>query len=119
MDGEFTTLADFDYKKVVMYQLVIASYCYVDYKARPHKLTEDQARKAIGKLAALIAEKLYVLNDKDAVNYISYFELHPDKFHLFELGTTLVILRRCCQKLGLTKFESFTLPRHKAFMDMT
>jgi len=117
MEGEHTTFADWDFKKVVTIQLVTAGFRYVDYKANPNQLTETDARKAIAKLAFLITPKLYVLNDAWAVSFFAYFELHPEQFHLQHLETAIVILRECCQKLGLTKFESFQLPKHQAYLE--
>lgn len=115
--GEFGTYAVYDFKDDLKQQY---GTCYArlsEYMLKSDYHTEKTARLALVKLMMPLFPKLYVLKDPSAVNYIAYFMRNPEEFHKMELQTVFLILQRCIERIGLTKFEQFQIPKHKAYME--
>lgn len=116
-DGEYGTWAEWDFKKDLKVQYGIAYSCMSEYILRPDYHREVNARKALTKLMFPLFPKLYVLKDPQAVNYIAYFMRNPREYKLMELQTVFLILQRTLERLGLTKFEEFKIPKHKSYLE--
>lgn len=115
--GEFSTHAVFEFKEDVVRQYAIAYNLMAEYNTKPTQIKQRTARLALTKLMYPLFPKMYVLRDQRAINYIAYFMRNPHKFELLELQTVFLILQRTVEKLGLTRFEQFNLPKHKAYLE--
>lgn len=115
--AEFNTMPMFDFKDHLLSQYGIAYTAMSDYVLNPNYKTQRHARRALTKIVYPLFPKLYVLQDKEAVDYVAYFMTNPDKYHLMDLQTVFLIVQRTLEKLGMTKFESYTIPKHKAFLE--
>jgi len=116
-EGEFGTFAVYDFKDDLKRQYGIAYSLMSEYLLKPDYHRERDARKALTKLMFPLYPKLYVLKDPQAVNYISYFMRNPSKFQLMDLQTVFLILQRTIERIGLTKFEEFKIPKHKSYLE--
>lgn len=116
-EGEFGTFAVYDFKDDLKRQYGIAYSLMSEYLLRPDYHREKNARKALTKLMFPLFPKLYVLKDQQAVNYIAYFMKNPDKFEMIDLQTVFLILQRCVERIGLTKFEEFKIPKHRSYLE--
>lgn len=115
--GEFGTYAEYDFKGDIKRQYGIAYTLMSEYVCKPNHNNEKHARLSLTKLMYPLFPKLFVLKDQQAINYISYFMLHPDKFSLFDLQAVFLILQRTVEKIGLTKFEDYRIPKHQSYKD--
>lgn len=115
--GEYGTFAVWDFKENILRQYSIAYNLMSEYVIKPTYNTEKHARSAVIKLCYPLFPKMYVLNDMHAVNYIAYFMRNPDKYKMLDIQTAFLILQRVCEKIGLTKFEEFKIPKHKAYLE--
>lgn len=114
---EATTFAQWDFKDDLKQQYGIAYNLMSEYLLKPNYKTQKYARLALTKLMFPLFPKLYVLKDQEAVNYIAYFMSNPDKMQLFELQTVFLILQKVLERIGLTKFEEFKIPKHRAYLE--
>jgi hypothetical protein len=117
-DIEFSTFADYDTVKGAFTSLYFIAVSQLSsYLMKPDYIRQRQATKALINLSLALNKKSYVLRDKEAVDYISYFITHPDEFHMMDLQTLFLICQNICEKLGLTRIESAQVPKHKAYTD--
>lgn len=115
--SDFGTFAVYDFKDDLKKQYGIAYSLMSKYVLRPNYKTEKNAREALISLSYPLFPKLYVLKDQRAINYIAYFMTNPNKFGLANLQTIFLILQRTIERIGLTKFEEFKIPKHKAYLE--
>lgn len=116
-EGEFGTFAVYDFKEDLKRQYGIAYSLMAEYNLRPDYHREKDAKKALSKLMMPLFPKLYVLKDPKAINYIAYFMRNPTEFKQMDLQTVFLILQRCVERIGLTKFEEFRIPKHKSYLE--
>lgn len=116
-EGEYGTFAVWDFKEDLKKQYGIAYNLMSEFMLNPNYNTHKHARKALSKLMYPLFPKLYVLKDPQAVNYISYFMRNPQEFQLMDLQTVFLILQRVLERIGLTKFEEFKIPKHKSYLE--
>ena len=116
-EGEFTTYSIYDFKKDIQVQYGIVYNLWAEYLQRPTYSRMKQARLALTKLVLPLFPKLYVLKDREAISYVAYFMKNPSQFQMADLQTIFLICQRVCEKIGLTKFEQFQIPKHKSFLE--
>lgn len=116
-EGEYGTFAVYEFKDDLKRQYGIAYSLMAAFLLRPDYHREKDARMALSKLMLPLYPKMYVLKDPQALNYISYFMCNPDKFHLMDLQTVFLIIQRTVEKIGLTKFEEFRIPKHQSYKE--
>jgi hypothetical protein len=115
--GEFGTFAVYDFKKTVLIHYGNAYNAMTNHVLKNNSNTEKYARKCLTLLLYSVYDKIYILRDREATNYLAYFMINPDKFKLFGLQTVFLILQRLLNRMGLTRFEEFRLSAHKAYME--
>jgi len=117
MEGNYETFAQFEFKDTIISQYSIAYNLHSEYLAKPNQITKKKARLAIMKLSLPLFPKAYILRDREAVDYLAYFNQHPEKYNLIDIHAVFLICQRIIEKIGLTRFESFKLPKHKAYLE--
>jgi len=115
--GEFGTYAVYDFKRTVLIHFGNAYSAMTDHALKNNANTERYARKCLILLLYSVYDKIYILRDREATNYLAYFMINPHEFKLFNLQATFLILQRLLNRMGLTRFEEFRLSAHKAYLE--
>lgn len=116
--GEVSTNPQFSFKETIINQYIIAYNLVAEAIVDPDNYQkEKRARNAVIKLAYPLKPKVYILNDIKAKDYIALLFMTPEKFKTFNIHTVFQILQTIVEKLGLTRFEQYKIPKWKSYME--